>query len=73
MQLPQANRTRKHSLKLKKMKPRLDISKKYFGLRVVDNWVSLPDNVKVMSKDINIFKGRLDKVWCNKMYVYDHI
>ncbi len=52
------------------MKTRLDIRKNYFGLRVVDNWNSLPDNV-VMSKDINIFKGRLDKVWCNKMYVYD--
>ena len=65
-----STRTRGHSLKLKKMKPRLDIRKNYFGLRVVDNWNSLPENV-VISKDINIFKGRLDKVWCNKMYLYD--
>ena len=28
------------------------------------------DNV-VISKNINIFKGRLDKVWGNKMYLYD--
>ncbi len=65
-----SSRTRGHVFKLEKQRPRLDIRKHYFGLRVIDDWNNLPENV-VMSKDINVFKGRLDKAWSNRMYEYD--
>jgi hypothetical protein len=50
---------RKNSLKLFKRRNSLEVSRQCFASRVVERWNSLPDEV-VLSKDVNVFKGRLD-------------
>ena len=60
-------RTRGHDRKLVKKRGRLNIRKYSFGLRVVNNWNTLPDWV-VNAKDVNDFKGKLDKHWVYKQY-----
>ena len=60
-------RTRGHSQKLMKRRSRLNLRKHSFGLRVVDDWNSLPDWV-VDAEDLNGFKNQLDKCWRHRLY-----
>ena len=65
--LPNSTRTRGHTLKLGKQRGRLNVRKQSFGLRVVNDWNSLPDWV-VCAKDINQFKNNLDCYWSKRQY-----
>lgn len=56
--------TRGHPLKLFKRRARLNTRKNSFGIRVVDNWNSLPESV-VMAPSLNAFKSRLNSHWHN--------
>ena len=49
-----------HEFKIFKQQCRIDVRKKFFGLRVVKVWNSLPDSV-VQAPTVNCFKGRLDR------------
>ena len=62
------NRTRGHSLKMRKRHSRLNVRKHSFGMRVVNEWNSLPDWV-LGGKDLNDFKTKIDKCWCNEQYL----
>lgn len=61
------DRTRGHKYKLEKRASRLDIRKNFYGLRVVGNWNSLPENV-VNAPSVNSFKGRLDRILREQQY-----
>lgn len=52
--------TRGHSFKLLKRKCNSQVRANFFGLRVVNNWNRLPENV-VASSSVNCFKGRYDR------------
>ncbi len=65
------SRTRGHIYKLKKKHCRLNIRKNSFTQRVVDVWISLPENV-VLAKHVKQFENRLDKVWRDQEVKYDH-
>ena len=52
--------TRGHPFKTTKMHSRLDVIKCSFTQRIVNDWNQLPEAV-VMFKDINTFKGHIDK------------
>eukprot|EP00794_Sanderia_malayensis_P006500 gene6500-7245_t len=65
-------RTRGHSLKLKKQYARLSVRQNYFCFRVVDLWNDLPECV-VSSDSVNSFKTRLDKYWANLMYIQEKV
>jgi hypothetical protein len=54
------NRTRGHSLKLEKVRSRLEIRRNFFSQRVINNWNALPQEV-VESTSVNTFKNRYDK------------
>jgi hypothetical protein len=58
--LPTAMITRGHSLKLQKRECRTAQRANEFGMRVVNVWNSLPEEV-VQSSSVNIFKGRFDR------------
>ena len=53
-------------------KCKLDIRKNFFSKRVVQNWNSLPDRIK-MSQTVNMFKNSLDeyKAWGGHPAVMD--
>ena len=57
-------RTRGNSMKLEKPRHRLDKRGNYFGLRAINLWNSLPEDV-VTAPSVNAFKNRLDKHWAN--------
>ena len=58
-------------LSIQKQKPqRLDVRKNFFALCVTDQWNSLPEQV-VNASNIDVLKGRLDKLWAMKQYEYD--
>ena len=57
---PLMNRTRGHSLKLRKPRHRTYKRNAFFASRVVDPWNSLPDHV-INSKSTNEFKNAYDK------------
>ena len=61
------SRTRGHNLKLTKRHGRLNIRKFSFGLRVVNITNELPERV-VNAKDVNDFKGLLDKHWSYRQF-----
>ncbi|MES9905973.1 MAG: reverse transcriptase family protein [Sedimenticola sp.] len=56
------NRTRGHTLKIYKQRPRLNVSMNAFSNRVVNAWNHLPNTV-VESTSLNQFKSRLNKHW----------
>ena len=56
------DRTRGHSLKLRKPRHRTYKRNMFFSSRVVDRWNRLPESV-VRSHNVNIFKNRLDQHW----------
>ena len=61
--------TRGHPFKITKMHSRLDVRKYSFTQRIVNDWNQLPE-AAVMSKDINMFKGHIDKYLKNRMEDY---
>jgi len=54
------SRTRGHSLKLKKHRSRLDLTKYFFSERVVNRWNELDEDT-VSATTINMFKSRLQR------------
>ena len=63
-------RTRGHRLKLFKPRCRTNIQQKFFTVRVIEDWNSLPEEV-IEAKNMNTFKNRLDAWWENRLYEYD--
>ena len=65
--LEQNSTTRGHSYKLEKRRSNKSARQKFFTMRVVNNWNSLPENI-VNAPNINTFKNRLDKHWATHHY-----
>lgn len=63
--------TRGHQYKIFKCRPRLNVRKYSFCLRVVDLWNGLPSNV-VEAKTVCVFERRLDKLWKNQPVYYNY-
>ena len=57
--------TRGHSLKLHTYRPKYDLCKYFFTVRVINLWNSLPESV-VSAVSVNSFKNRLDKLWATE-------
>lgn len=53
-------RTRGHTFKLQKTRPRLEVRKNFFSHRVVNKWNALPAQV-IEADTVNMFKNRYDK------------
>jgi len=66
----QGMKTRGHSLKIEKRQCKTALRANVFGLRVVNMWNSLPENI-VHSKSVNIFKGRFDRFCDHLTYSSD--
>ena len=64
------SKTRGISLKLLRVRSRIDLKKFSFCNRVVGLWNSLPDSV-VLSQSINAFKNNLDKLWIKEDIYYN--
>ena len=63
---------RGNQLKLSKLPKRTQSRAKFFGLRVVNVWNALPDDVPVVTApNINAFKNRIDKLWKNNPLKFD--
>ena len=56
------SKVRGHKYKIVKNSFRLDVRKHFFGIRVVDSWNELPQDV-VDAETVNSFKARLDKFY----------
>ena len=59
--------TRGHSYKLKKRFCHIQLRAKFFSMRVVDIWNSLPEDI-VSAPSVESFKGKLDRHWKNYRY-----
>ena len=66
----QPERVRGHSKKLYKSEWKKKIRKHSFGLRIVDNWNSLPENIAT-APSTNSFERRLDKFWSQQPIKYE--
>ena len=62
-----SDRTRGKGFKLKKGRFKLDISKKFFTMRVVRHWNRLPSEV-VDAPSLQVFKARLDGALSNLVW-----
>ena len=63
--------TRGHQSKIFIRGARLNLRQNFFTIRVGQVWYILPEEV-VMAKDINLFKGLLNKHWKDHPCQYDH-
>ena len=63
--LNQTKTARGHEYKLLNKSSHCDLRKYSFSCRIVNVWNSLPQHV-VEASNTNIFKTRLDKLWCNQ-------
>ena len=61
------SRTRGHPWKLAKPNAQTRVRRNFFGVRVVNNWNSLPISV-VSAQSLNQFKARLDSHWAAFFY-----
>ena len=61
------NRTRGHSLKLKKQSAKKHVRCNAFSRRIVNSWNALPEEV-IAAPTLNCFKARLDKEWRDFKY-----
>ena len=61
--------TRGNPFKLFTQRPRLDVRKYSFSVRVAKAWNSLPEKV-VTAKSVDSFKNRLDKQWKDQDILY---
>jgi len=64
------SRTRGHAFKLMKRRCASKLRSNFFSMRVVNLWNSLPEDV-VTAPSLNVFKGRLDRVWYHIRYTLD--
>jgi len=64
------NRTRGHSLKMKKNRWETTLRQKFFSERIVDSWNSLPENV-INAASLNGFKNGLDLKWNEKRFIFN--
>ena len=48
-----------------------NIRQKYFTIRVIETWNSLPHDI-VNANSFNAFKNRLDKYWDNEELQYNY-
>ena len=64
--LADCSRTRGHKFKIVKVRSRLEIRKKLFSVRDVNEWNKLPSLV-VEAESVNCFKNRLDKYRIDKL------
>lgn len=62
---------RGHSLKLSKRFCHTNLRRNFFGIRVVNLWNSLPEDI-VMAPSVNCFKRRFDGYWGDLKYSTDH-
>ena len=62
-----------NQLKLCKLPQYTQLRGNFFGLRVVNNWNALPDDVQclVMAPKVNAFKNHLNKLWKNHLLRID--
>jgi hypothetical protein len=70
--LDDKSRTRGHNYKLYKHKFHLNTRKNSYGLRVVNEWNNLPEEV-VNAASINSFKNKLDSHWSTRKYDINYI
>ena len=63
-------RTRGNSFKLSVERPKYNLRKYSFTIRVTKLWNSLPDLV-VQAESVNSFKNKIDKCWINEDVYYD--
>ena len=63
------SRTRGHNFKLYKPLVQTTIRKRFFSVRVINNWNSLPYEV-VNAISLDSFKSKLDNAWEDKIYVF---
>ena len=59
--------TRGHSSRFYKPRPRLDIRKNSFSVRVVNDWNSLPQSL-IDSGTLDYFKASLDEYWKDDIF-----
>ena len=64
--------SRGHNFKLSKVRPRTNIRKNSFSLRIVNEWNHLPESV-VMSENVKMFESRLDKFWGDRPLKYQFL
>ena len=62
---------RGHSKRIYIQRPKLNIRKHSFTVRVANLWNSLPEEV-VNAKSVNSFKNKLDKHWRNQEVLYNY-
>ena len=62
---------RGHDMRLYLQRSIKPVRKNSFGVRIVNIWNNLPENV-VNSPNVNIFKNRLDKHWENQEIVFNY-
>ena len=60
-------RTRGHQMKLRKPMAVKTVRRHHLGVRAIDDWNSLPQDV-VSAPSLNAFKSNLDKHWKDKWY-----
>ena len=59
------------SLQLFKKHVHYDLSKYYFGNRIISNWNSFPDSVTI-ADSIGIIENSLDRFWSNQACLFDY-
>ena len=64
---PLASFIRGHSLKVAKPRACTRVRRNYFGVRTVNDWNSLPEEI-VTSETVNGFKDSLDEFWKDHMH-----
>ena len=62
---------RGHDMRLYLQRSIKPVRKNSFGVRIVNIWNNLPENV-VNSPNVNIFKNRLDKHWENQEILFNY-
>ena len=62
---------RGHDMRLYLQRSIKPVRKNSFGVRIVNIWNNLPENV-VNSPNVNIFKNRLDKHWENQDILFNY-
>jgi len=70
-ELQSSIQTRGHRVKLLTQTIRYDTRKHYFINRCISIWNSLPEEV-VVSESVNIFKNKLDRLWCMQDLYFDY-